>query len=82
VIEEIWGINKPQSTPEHGFGESGGGSWMENGLEDVSCGLRWKGEVPVGTSVVWFGCLLIGRGINPAINSAKSPTSSFLIWHD
>jgi hypothetical protein len=54
---------------------------MENGLEDVSCGLRWKGEVPVGTSVVWFVCPLIGRGPNSAI---CLPVTSImiLIWHD
>lgn len=33
------------------------------GLEDVSCGLRWKGEFPVGTSAIWFGGPLIGPGL-------------------
>lgn len=46
---------------------------MENGLEDVSCGLRWKDEVPVGTSVVWFICVLIGSWPNSPI--ALSPAS-------
>lgn len=37
------------------------------GLEDVSCGLRWKGEFPVGTSAIWFVGSLIGPSLLRAI---------------